>query len=141
MRDARVAAGPAGRCAEGCAARGLCPGRCSRRGGGSVLPLPPALPGSGCALLLLPCVRTAAPLLTATTAKRCCFFFFFFQSMTVLLFLIASESSVVAVVCLGLRFTLLVILFSFLFSQRRYLTRSVASLRSKMIFLVFALGR
>lgn len=140
MRDARVAAGPAGRCAEGCAARGLCPGRCSRRGGGSVLPLPPALPGSGCALLLLPCVRTAAPLLTATTAKRCCFFFFlfFFQSMTVLLFLIASESSVVAVVCLGLRFTLLMIFF---FSQRRYLTRSVASLRSKMIFLVFALGR
>lgn len=140
MRDARVAAGPAGRCAEGCAARGLCPGRCSRRGGGSVLPLPPALPGSGCALLLLPCVRTAAPLLTATTAKRCCFFFFFFQSMTVLLFLIASESSVVAVVCLGLRFTLLMIFF-FFFSQRRYLTRSVASLRSKMIFLVFALGR
>lgn len=113
MRDARVAAGPAGRCAEGCAARGLCPGRCSRRGGGSVLPLPPALPGSGCALLLLPCVRTAAPLLTATTAKRCCFFFFFFQSMTVLLFLIASESSVVAVVCLGLRFTLLMIFFFF----------------------------
>lgn len=127
MRDARVAAGPAGRCAEGCAARGLCPGRCSRRGGGSVLPLPPALPGSGCALLLLPCVRTAAPLLTATTAKRCCFFFFFFffQSMTVLLFLIASESSVVAVVCLGLRFTLLMIFFFFpktLFNPKRCIT-------------------
>lgn len=33
--------------------------------------------------------------------------------MTVLLFLIASESSVVAVVCLGLRFTLLMIFFFF----------------------------
>ena len=36
--------------------------------------------------------------------------------MTVLLFLIASESSVVAVVCLGLRFTLLLIFFFLTFS-------------------------
>lgn len=45
--------------------------------------------------------------------------------MTVLLFLIASESSVVAVVCLGLRFTLLMIFFFFpktLFNPKRCIT-------------------
>lgn len=141
MRDARVAAGPAGRCAEGCAARGLCPGRCSRRGGGSVLPLPPALPGSGCALLLLPCVRTAAPLLTATTAKRCSFFFFFFFFPKYDRAAFPHCERVFCCCCCVFRFEIYFAYDFFFFSQRRYLTRSVASLRSKMIFLVFALGR